>query len=83
MKKLRRLVVSVALLVGVAGSALPARANPLVCATVYYRLFGGPKEYVLNNQCYVPTSWPTLMSKHECNLVWPVEVCYTVTVSSP
>lgn len=84
-RALRRLVAGAALLGGVLGATVPARAGYVVCATVYYRAFGGPKQYVLNNQCYVPGSWAPLTGLGpDCTLDPSiVQVCHTITVSGP
>lgn len=66
-------------------AGLPARANPLVCATATYSVLEGPTNYVVNNQCFVPTPWGTAGgSGPECVTVVPVaKVCYTLVVSGP
>lgn len=67
------------------GAVSSAGADPLVCATLYYRVFGGPKQYVLNNECYVSTPWPTVIgSGLRCTSVDSiVEVCREVKIAMP
>lgn len=62
-----------------------AGADPLVCATVYYRVMGGSRQYVLNHQCYVSTPWPSVSGAGpDCTSVDSgTQVCWGVELSLP
>lgn len=60
MSRVARLFLVGCVAAGSVWSMPTAGADPLVCVTVYYRVLGGPKQYVFNNECYIPTPWPTV-----------------------
>ncbi|HEX9776382.1 MAG TPA: hypothetical protein VGB83_12490 [Actinomycetota bacterium] len=79
--KLRALLAA-GLVAGALGTPA-ASAEPLVCLTVSYSLFGQPKEYVVEDECHVPTPWTT-MGAGPCGGVNPyAKVCAEVAVAVP
>lgn len=75
-------VLLVAAIGGLTGGS--ASADPVVCATLSYRLLGGTRQYVLNNQCYVPSSWSPEETSQQCVLDPALlQVCWRVVLSHP
>jgi hypothetical protein len=63
-----------------------AKANPIVCLTVYYEINDGTPQYV-HDKCYLPSSYPTQEGGGGC---WTqeefgekVKVCKNWGVSYP
>jgi hypothetical protein len=74
----------IGLVLTVSLSAPSVRADPLVCATVYFSLFGGPRTYVLNNQCAVPTPFPTSFgSGPGCYTDSRIQICDSESFAAP
>lgn len=71
------------------GFAAPAGAEPVICLTISYRLLGGPTQYVVNGQCFVPSSWPREETWGGCTTVNSdaaqptVEVCRHIALAHP
>jgi hypothetical protein len=67
-------------------ASTPARANPLVCVTLYYQYLNSSKQYVLflNNWCPLSGgSWMTGSGPH-CTLNPAiVDVCWTIDLYFP
>jgi len=84
--KRRTLHTALILAIGlILGTTTPVKANQAVCITVYYETFGGPPQYIQNNNCYGPAGWfPRTGAGPSCPVQSnPLTVCYAVTVSIP
>lgn len=71
-------------------SMRPAGADPVVCATVYYRLMGGSRQDVVNN-CYVPSTYSPQAGDGGCDITYyngngpspTLQICSSYAVSHP
>ncbi|HEX9775067.1 MAG TPA: hypothetical protein VGB83_05765 [Actinomycetota bacterium] len=79
----RRLLLAAFLVTAFSGQA--ASADPLVCASLSYRVLGGTEHHILEDDCYVPTPWTgNAWLGPTCGGVNPfAKICYTVTVTVP
>lgn len=89
-RRLHRLIVAPLLLaVALLAAPAPSSAGNLVCLTVSYRVLGGQKEYVFDNDCYVSgpfalVSWEDECHTHNTEMGQPtLQVCYAYTISAP
>lgn len=85
-RRIGRLFIAALLLGGsMMGAPVRAGANPLVCVTVYYTILGGPRNYVADDECFVPTGWGELAGEGpDCGpLPTVVAVCYEVSFAGP
>ncbi len=80
----RLLLVMCATVGSLAWSHAPAAADPVLCATVSYELFGGPKNYVVDN-CWIPSGWETQMGTgpDQCMHEVVVRICEGTSVALP
>ncbi|HEX9774772.1 MAG TPA: hypothetical protein VGB83_04235 [Actinomycetota bacterium] len=79
-----RLVALLLAAAGVFAAPAPSSADPVLCATIYYNLLGGPREDLVDD-CWVPSPWtPQAGVGHDCgSVVWALKVCYEIDVSFP
>lgn len=80
-RRAQRLLMALAIAAGLFGSSAGAAQQHTVCATLSYEVMGGPKQYVLNNECYVPTTAIWSVGEGQCALDPSiVRVCFDVRV---
>lgn len=85
-RRLRRVAIAILVIGGsLLGAAPRAGATPLVCVTVYYTTFGGPRHYLADDECFVATGWPEFTGVGpQCGPVPAlVNACIEVTVAGP
>ncbi|HEX9775967.1 MAG TPA: hypothetical protein VGB83_10365 [Actinomycetota bacterium] len=72
-------------IVVLSGTASPSAADPVLCVTVYYHAFGGPREDVVDD-CWVSSPWEPIVGTgpDDCYEAHPfLEVCEGTSVAIP